>query len=212
MAQKHRSNEKFGGEFSTMLDFRRKQQDVRLTEVISVKRDGSILRTGKYLPPLPTENNISKIFLKSYDEQHKAIIYWWGKFLPDRRESINKVIDAIMGEIQISNEKSKDLLRIFSVLASYCWYEGEEMQEFYKAENCMDYYSSNYEQNRKRLEIRKKDQNKGGDKKIEATMQEILQILGHNSGKMQEELEKNTHVIDSQRLELKNLQKFLEAE
>ena len=43
-------------------------------------------------------------------------------------------------------------------------------------------------------------------------MQEILQILGHNSGKMQEELEKNTHVIDSQRLELKNLQKFLEAE
>ena len=120
MAQKQRSIDKFDGEFSTMLDFRRKNQDVRLTEILSVKRDGSILRTGKYLPPLPTEHNISKIFLKSYEKQQDAIIYWWGKFLPDRKQSINKVIDAIMGEIQISNEKSKDLLRIFSVLASYC--------------------------------------------------------------------------------------------
>ena len=123
MAQKQRSNEKFDGQFSTMLEFRRKQPELKLTEVISVKRDGSILRTGKYLPPLPTENNISKIFLKSYSEQHKSIIHWWGKFLPDRRE-------------------------------------GEEMQEFYKADNCMDYYSSNFEQNRKRLEIRKKETRK----------------------------------------------------
>ena len=212
MAQKQRSNEKFDGEFSTMLDFRRKHQDVRLTEVISVKRDGSILRTGKYLPPLPTEQNISKIFLKSYEKQQDAIIYWWGKFLPDRKQSINKVIDAIMGEIQISNEKSKDLLRIFSVLASYCWNEGEEMQEYYKADSCLDYYANSYEQTRKRLEIKKKDQSKGTEKKIETTLKEILQILSHNSGKMKDELEKHSHAIESQKLEIKNLQKFLDTE
>ena len=212
MAQKQRSNEKFDGEFSTMLDFRRKHQDVRLTEVISVKRDGSILRTGKYLPPLPNEQNVSKIFLKSYEKQQDAIIYWWGKFLPDRRQSINKVIGAIMGEIQISDEKSKDLLRIFSVLASYCWNEGEEMQEYYKADSCLDYYSNSYEQTRKRLEIKKKDQSKGTEKKIETTLKEILQILSHNSGKMKDELEKHTHAIESQKLEIKNLQKFLDTE
>ena len=212
MAQKQRSNEKFDGEFSTMLDFRRKHQDVRLTEVISVKRDGSILRTGKYLPPLPNEQNVCKIFLKSYEKQQDAIIYWWGKFLPDRKQSINKVIDAIMGEIQISNEKSKDLLRIFSVLASYCWNEGEEMQEYYKAESTSDYYSNSHEQTRKRLEIKKKDSSKGTEKKIETTLKEILQILSHNSGKTKDELAKHSHAIESQKLEIKNLQKFLDTE
>ena len=85
--------------------------------------------------------------------------------MPDRKESINSVINAITEEIQVSNEKSKDLLRIFSVLASYTWNEEEGMKEFYKSDNCMDYHSSNFEQDRKRLEIRKKEHNKGGDKK-----------------------------------------------
>ena len=216
MAQKQRSIDKFDGEFSTMLDFRRKNQDVRLTEILSMKRDGSILRTGKYLPPLPNEQNVSRIFLKSYEKQQDDIIYWWGKFLPNQRQSINKVIGAIMGEIQISDEKSKDLLRIFSVLASCCYNEGEEMQEYQKAESCLDYYSNSFEQTRKRLEIKRKGQSKGEqirtEKKVEATLKEILQILDHNSNKMKDELAKQSHAIEAQKLEIKNLQKFLDTE
>ena len=212
MAQQQRIIEKFDEQFGTMLKFRRRRPELKITEIISVRKDGSIHRTGRYLPPLPTEGNISKIFLKSSSEQEKAICYWWGRFMPDKKESIKSVSNAIMEEIQVSNEKSKDLLRIFSVLESYTWNDEEGRKEYYKSDAYMDYHSSNFEENRKRLEVRKKEQNKVGERKIEAKIQEVLEISTNISGKLQEELENNTHKIESQRLELKNLQKFFESE
>ena len=202
---------RFGEHFALMLEFRRRRPDAKLNEIIYVKDDKNIHRSGRFHQPLPTEGNVRKIFLKSFPEQKKAIGEWWQRFLPEKKDSFNSFCDSIMSEIQVSNEKSRDLLRIFSVLASYLLHDDESRTEFYKGDSSLDYNAHNFEEQKRRLEIKRKEQKHSGEKRVETKIQEVLEVTTNISKKLQEELESNSYKIESQILELKNQQKFNES-